>query len=411
MKKSITVLFLLLVALCGATGAFAQSESDFEVTTANGQVTITKYTGSATSVVIPATIGRVPVVAIGGWAFNGHPNLTSISIPAGLTGISNTAFLGCTSLTSILVDTNNTYYTSINGVLFKKTGDTLIIYPAGLKGPYAIPVGVTSIGNNAFHGCTGLTSVSIPASVTNIGGSSFSGCTGLASILVDTNNNHYASHNGVLLNKTGDMLITYPIGLKGQYAIPSGVIKIEASTFSGCTGLTSISIPASVTSIGDYAFIGCTGLTSILVDANNNHYTSHNGVLFSKTGDTLIIYPARLKGQYAIPAGVAYITFGAFSDCVGLTSVSIPSGVTVIFPDAFSGCTGLTLVSIPASVTSIGHGAFSGYTGPITIRIGANVNVDTTDMIKDDFNIYYSGNGSKAGVYTFRNGAWSYAAR
>jgi hypothetical protein len=190
----------------------------------------------------------------------------------------------------------------------------------------------------------------------------------------------------VLFNKAGDELITYPAGKKGQYAIPTGVTSIGALAFYDCTRLTTVNIPASVTSIEGNPFDGCTSLAGISVDPRNTSYNSHDGVLFNKAGDELITYPAGKKGQYAIPAGV-----------------------TSIEAAAFWGCTGLTSISIPTSVTSIGEYAFSGCTG--SIRIGANVEVETNDDGSDEFNDYYRTNGSKAGVYTFQGGAWSYAER
>ena len=91
-----------------------------------------------------------------------------------------------------------------------------------------IPDGVTSMGESAFEGCSGLTSIDIPDGVTEIGVSTFQGCSGFTSI-----------------------------------DIPDGVTSIGGSAFSGCSGLTSVDIPNSVTSIGNLAFSGCSGLTSV----------------------------------------------------------------------------------------------------------------------------------------------------
>jgi GH24 family phage-related lysozyme (muramidase) len=273
-------------------------------------------------------------------------------------------------------------------------------------------------GKVMITGYTGRSdTVIIPATieglpVTGINGGAFShrsNFTGITSLLADADNKLFTSRDGVLFSKNGDRIIRYPVGKqKKQYAIPAGITSIGDDAFSHCTGLTTISIPAGVTSIGSDAFWNCTGLTGFTVDPSSSAYTSRDGVLFNKKGDTLIKYPVGKKEkQYAIPAGVTSIRGSAFNGCTGLTSINIPAGVTSIGYSAFNGCTGLTSVSIPASVTSIGDSAFSGCTGLTSISIGANVEV----WYGNDFSRSYRYTGRKAGVYTFRNGAWSYSER
>ncbi len=173
---------------------------------------------------------------------------------------------------------------------------------------------VTSIGDNAFYGCTGLTSITIPNSVTSIWNNAFYGCTGLTSITIPNS-----------VTSIGKSAFQYCSDLT-SVTIPNSVTSIGEGAFHGCSSLTSITIPNSVTSIGEYSFSGCGSLTSVTI---SNSVTS--------------------------------IGEGAFSGCSGLTSVTIGNSVTSIGSWAFYGCTGLTSITIPNSVTNIGNNAFDGH--------------------------------------------------
>ena len=210
-----------------------------------------------TSVTIPNS-----VTSIGSSAFSDCSGLISVTIPNSVTYISNYAFSDCRGLTSVIIPNSVTYIgnsafrnvryieyygnatgapwgaISMNGVtdgdfVFSNTDrDTLIAY-SGAGGAVTIPSSVTTIGNNAFYGCSGLTSVTIGNSVTSIGSSAFYGCSGLTSV-----------------------------------TIPNSVTSIGNSAFHGCSGLTSVTIGNSVTSIGNQAFSGCSGLTEIHSEAS-----------------------------------------------------------------------------------------------------------------------------------------------
>ena len=353
---------------------------------------------SLTSITIPNG-----VTSIDG-AFSGCTGLTSVTIGNSVTSIGDSAFRGCTGLTSILVNSDNSIYDSrdnCNAIIETKTNkliagcsNTLIpnsvtsIGDSAFRGctgltSITIPDSVTRIGNGAFYGCTGLTSVTIPDSVTRIGNGAFYGCTGLTSITIPDS---VTSIDGAFSGCTSLTSITIPDSVTSigylafdrctgltSITIPNSVKSIGDSAFSGCTSLTSITIPDSVTSIGDYAFRGCTGLTSIKVNEGNPNYDSrHNCNAIIKTSTNSLIAGCK---NTVIPDSVTSIGYWAFYGCTGLTNVTIPDSVTSIGNSAFDGCTGLTNVTIPDSVTSIGNSAFDGCTGLTSITIPDSVKI------------------------------------
>ena len=265
------------------------------------------YCTNLTSIEIPSS-----VTSIGSSAFLDCTNLTSIEIPSSVTSVGYYVFSECTSLNSINVDKSNQKYSSEDGILFDKDKKELIRYPTGKKEKeYNIPSSVTRIEWAAFSGCTSLTSIEIQSSVTSIKieggafayctsltnieipsgvtsiGNAFYGCTSLNSINVDKDNQLYSSEDGILFDKVKTKLITYPAGKKEkEYNIPSGVTSIGGWAFYGCTSLTRIEIPSSITSIGGWAFSGCTSLTSIEIPSS---VTSIGGYAFDRAKLTMVV--------------------------------------------------------------------------------------------------------------------------
>ncbi len=213
------------------------------------------------------------VVSIGGSAFSDCISLTSVRISSSVTSIGQYAFSDCPSLTTITVDASNAFYSSLAGVLFDKSQTTLIQSPGGKAGSYTVPDTVTAISDEAFSGCSSLTSVIIPISVTNIGSSAFRG-SGLASVEIP--NSVVSVGESAFSDCTNLTSVTMPgsvssIGSRMFYScttltnvtIGSGVSIIKEGAFSGCRSLTSVTIPNSVLTLGDFAFLACSGLRAV----------------------------------------------------------------------------------------------------------------------------------------------------
>ena len=149
-------------------GAFASCTSLTNATIGNGITSIGDDGFTDCTSLVTLSIPD-SVTSIGESAFSGCSSLASVTIPGGVTSIEIGAFGICTNLTAIMVDSNNLFYSSLDGVLFDKRQSTLVQYPGGVIGSYTIPGSVTNIGDGAFVSCTGLTGVYFTGNAPSVG--------------------------------------------------------------------------------------------------------------------------------------------------------------------------------------------------------------------------------------------------
>ena len=376
------------------------------------EVTSGYYKGN---VVIPSSVVyndvTYSVTSIGEGAFQYCSGLTSVTIPNSVTFIGGGSFYYCKSLTAVYItdldawckieftneNSNPLYYAHHLYLNDKEIKELVIPNSVTAIGELTfrgwssltsitIPNSVTTIGQKAFSGCSGLTSITFPNSVTSIGVLAFDYCSSLEAVHItdleawckmefadySTNPLYYAHHLYLNGKEVKDLVI------------PNSVTSIGQNTFTGCSGLTSVTIPNSVTTIGQNAFSGCSGLTSITIP--NSVTSIGGGAFFQCRGLTSVTIPNSVThiGQatfyycssltsIAIPNSVVTIGLATFENCSGLTSVSIPNSITSIGQNAFSGCSGLTSVTIPNSVTIIGQNAFENCNGLTSTTIPNSV--------------------------------------
>ena len=243
-------------------------------------------------------------------AFYGWDNLESIEIPSSVEVIGDFEFWRCRVLDKVIIPESVTTlignpFHGWNGkleclspnfiyegdVLFNKDKSEIVSFRNQKIESYIIPDSVTSIGDDAFCGCSSLSNIVIPNGVTSIGEGAFSRCSSLSNIV-----------------------------------IPNSVISIGDWAFSCCRSLFSIVIPDSVSSIGDCTFSCCRSLSSIVIPDS----------VFSI--GICAFMDCCFLSNFVLPNNVTRIGNGAFLGCSSLSNIVIPDSVSSIGDGAFHGC-------------------------------------------------------------------------
>lgn len=297
------------------------------------EAVITGYKGIDNDLVIPDSIDNAVVTAISMYAFSGHSDLASITIPSTIQSIGEGAFFECNGLKKVYVSSiedwckiDFSYSDSDADADANPLSIGADLYVDNkLVTDVTIPDGVKSIGKYAFYGYSSLKSISFPSSIRSIGESAFFDCPNLDEVYA-TNIEDWCK---IKFEDTFSNPINYgsKIYIDGELAtditIPKGITKICDYAFVNCDTITNVVIPNSVISIGDSAFNCCSNLKNI-----------------------------------SIPNSVVNIGKGAFSSCFNLEKVEIPDGIKIIKDYTFTSCEKLNTIIIPQSVKKIGYLAF-----------------------------------------------------
>ena len=320
------------------------------------------------TVIFDAEGVRNELVIVNPETFCNCPKLSSVTFSQYLTKIAPDAFENCPSLTSFSIK-NHAEWKSVNGVIYTKNQDKLILFPQGVTGHYDLNSNVVEIADYAFYQ-SHLSTIFLTNNLQCIGEFAFEEAKQLTTV-----------------------------------AFPNSLREIKRYAFNRCEALRSLMLPGSLETIGHYAFGNCMSLPETIkipasvitidgaicprcptvkrfeVNSGNMYYSSREGILYNYEGDKLIAWPFGSIGDaVTIPEGTTAIGKYAFyyaplKDVVfpsslleidayafahtSLEKVSLPEGTTNLYERAFSYCDSLKTIELPSTLSEMGRNIFS----------------------------------------------------
>ncbi|MBR4067338.1 MAG: leucine-rich repeat domain-containing protein [Clostridia bacterium] len=219
----------------------------------DGTLAITAYTGSATHVQVPKTIGGQAVTQLASYAFY-ETSVRQVLLPDSITSIGEFAFSGCSRLVSIRLPAQ---LEELPNGMFESCFE---LYDVQL------PDSITRIGESCFYGCSYLESIRLPRNLEQIGNYNFIICQWLERFEVDEDCVGFITQDDgtVLLSKDGKRLVCYaPWQERSQYQVPDGVEVVDAMAFNDANALETVMFPQSIRQIGGGAFARCVRLQRV----------------------------------------------------------------------------------------------------------------------------------------------------
>lgn len=293
------------------------------------------------------------VTSIGGFAFYGCFNLTSVSIPKSVTKIGVCAFSGCEGLLSVAIPNG---VTNIDSNAFSYSGLTSVVLPNGLIG----------IGDYVFEGCTSLESVTFPNYEYQYSGSNlFVGCENLKNVYYCSSEISYYSEDDYTeydFSRLRELLKPLDISTITLYVPVSFTDRYKKCQFwNEFAAIESIG-DESIAMLGSYYDVEVNGIFYNLKykeKVAEVTYQYNSGFVYMSGYSGSVTIPEKISHE-GIEYNVTSIGNDAFRDCSALRFISIPNSITSIGEYAFRGCSSLWSVTVPNSVTKMGTGAFYG---------------------------------------------------
>lgn len=364
----------LLCLLAGAAPLLA--DSTFTYTLSGTQATLTGFTTTATAsgaLTIPATVDGYSVVGIARGAFKNRTALTSLTFTGTtVTSLGPQAFQGCSGLVSASLPAG---VTTLPAGAFLGCANLATV---------TLPSSLTAIEAAAFADCAKLTSVTLPSSLARLGENTFQNCAQLASVTLPSGVTSLPAQTFAGCSALSS--VTLPAGLVSIGAsafadadaltaltLPASVVTLGAGAFRACDRLASITLGAGLTTIGEAAFADCPSLAAFAVASGNSAFSAASGVLFDAASATLLRLPPAYAGTYTLPSGVSAFAAGAFAHCNALTGVTLPTGLTALPEGAFYYASSLSEITLPANLVTIGPWAFGGCSALTTVSLPATV--------------------------------------
>lgn len=358
------------------------SANDFRTRVLNdGTLSITKYSGSQSDVVVPQEINGRTVAAIDSNAFMNCTYIMKVTLPNTITSLGNGIFYYCKALKEIQLPSGT-----------QRLGNGMFIGCIALE-QITLPDTLVSLGEGTFSGCSALKEITLPNALVAIEDSLFDGCSSLREItLPDT-----VTSVGVRAFALCKSLyrVTMPAGVTkigaaaffgctalSEITLPDQLLAIEDGLFQDCSSLKNLKLPAGIVTIAAYAFDGCSSLRSINLP-----------VMLTEIGKYAFGSCTSLQ-EVSIPEGIDKLADGTFFICSSLKKVTLPTALTAIGAQAFWACDTLTSITLPKGLLSIGYQAFD--SSPVK-----DVNLPTTLTYIEDsaFDPYESTLLVQAGSY------------